>query len=109
MLYKTRQQKQRHLLTASNRLPNLRSRQFLLNLFRRTRLSRTSPFLRAAMGIVRWSIIKAYDGKDLIAHRASCIISGRARGTSQRFSISRTKVKEISSDGKLFGVRKSSW
>lgn len=53
MLHKTKQQRNRHLRTASNRLPNRRSREFLINVLRRIRLSRTSPGLRGALGFLR--------------------------------------------------------
>jgi len=52
--------------------------------------------------------MRAMRGENRIKHRASCIISGRARGTTQRLGISRTKVKELAGQGRLFGIRKSS-
>jgi ribosomal protein S14 len=46
--------------------------------------------------------------KKRIGYRNACLITGRARGVSQRFGIARTKVKHLADQGKLFGVRKSS-
>lgn len=43
-----------------------------------------------------------------ISYRAECFITGRSRGTSQRFTVSRTKIKELSGQAKLFGVMKAS-
>jgi len=53
MLHKTKQQLERHLFTPSNRLPSLRSRQFLLNYFQAVRTTRPFGPMRAAMGVVR--------------------------------------------------------
>ena len=43
-----------------------------------------------------------------IAFRASCFITGRARGLSQRFGVARTKIKSLTDTGMLPGVQKSS-
>lgn len=53
-------------------------------------------------------IAKKHSTQNRIASRASCFLTGRARGVSQRFSISRTKIKEFASRAILFGVQKSS-
>jgi len=44
-----------------------------------------------------------------IAHRAACFITGRARGTTKRIAIARTKVKAHSEAAQLPGVQKSSF
>jgi ribosomal protein S14 len=108
MLHKLKQQTTRYRLTSSNRLPLRRARQFLLNYLRLVREEATSPKLRAAMGLIRWSSLRSFHGEDRISFRSGCFITGRARGTSQRFTVSRTRVKSLSGEGKLFGVRKSS-
>jgi len=53
MLHKLKQQTQRYKFTSSNRLPNRRARQFLLNYLRTVRLDTSSFYLRAAMGLIR--------------------------------------------------------
>jgi ribosomal protein S14 len=108
MLHKLKQQTKYWKLTPSNRLPHLRSRQFLLNILRLTRVDKSSGSIRAAMGMVRWSLFTMHT-KKRIGYRNACLITGRARGVSQRFGIARTKVKHLADQGKLFGVRKSSW
>jgi ribosomal protein S14 len=109
MLHKLKQQTTRYQLTSSNRLPNRRARQFLLNYLRFVREDTASFQLRAAMGLIRWSVTRSFHGEDRISLRAGCFITGRARGTSQRFTVSRTRIKALSDEGKLFGARKSSW
>jgi ribosomal protein S14 len=42
------------------------------------------------------------------AFRASCYLTGRSRGTSQRFSVTRMRIKHIAATARLLGVRKSS-
>ena len=108
MLHKLKQQTTRYRLTSSNRLPNRRARQFLLNYLRFVREDAASFKLRAAMGLIRWSVTRSYHGEDRISFRAGCFITGRARGTSQRYTVSRTRIKALSDEGKLFGARKSS-
>lgn len=108
MLHKLKQQTTRYKRTVSNRVPNRRARQFLLNYLRFVREDIASYKLRAAMGLIRWSVMRSFHGEDRIAFRSGCFISGRARGTSQRYTVSRTKIKALSDEGKLFGARKSS-
>jgi ribosomal protein S14 len=108
MLHKLKQQTTRYRLTSSNRLPNRRARQFLLNYLRFIREDTASYKLRAAMGLIRWSVMRSFHGEDRISFRSGCFITGRARGTSQRFTVSRTRIKALSDEGKLFGARKSS-
>jgi len=108
MLHKLKQQTQRWRLTASNRLPNRRARQYLLNYLRTIRHHRPSAHLRAAMGLIRWTVARSFHGENRVSIRSGCFITGRARGTSQRFTVARTRVKNLSDEGKLFGVRKSS-
>jgi len=108
MLHKLKQQITRYKFTSSNRLPNRRARQFLLNYLRFIREDVASFRLRAAMGLIRWTVTRAYHGENRISFRAGCFITGRARGTSRRFTVSRTRIKALSDEGKLFGARKSS-
>jgi len=53
MLHKLKQQITRYKFTSSNRLPNRRARQFLLNYLRLIREDVASFKLRAAMGLIR--------------------------------------------------------
>jgi hypothetical protein len=53
MLHKLKQQISRCKLTSSNRLPQRRARQFLLNYLRSVREETASARLRAAMGLIR--------------------------------------------------------
>ena len=41
--------------------------------------------------------------------RNRCEITGRPRGFYRKFKISRIALRELANDGKLPGVRKSSW
>ena len=41
--------------------------------------------------------------------RNRCALSGRPRGYYRKFEISRIALRELASEGKLPGVRKSSW
>ena len=41
--------------------------------------------------------------------RNRCSVTGRARGYSRVFGLCRQQVRTLASDGKLPGVRKSSW
>ncbi|MGZ6444708.1 MAG: hypothetical protein ACXWRG_11430 [Bdellovibrio sp.] len=43
-----------------------------------------------------------------MAYKHTCLLTGRGRGASRRFSIARTKIKYFANQGRLFGVRKSS-
>lgn len=95
--------------TPSNRIPNLKSRQYLLNYFRQTRKEVPSAPLRAARALTRWAMMRVYSKESRISRNSRCFISGRARGTSQRYGIARTKIKYFSDQGKLLGLRKSSW
>jgi ribosomal protein S14 len=52
--------------------------------------------------------MRSFHGEDRISFRSGCFITGRARGTSQRFTVSRVRIKALSDEGKLFGARKSS-
>jgi ribosomal protein S14 len=108
MLHKLRQQINRHRRTLSNRVPNRRARQFLLNYLRFVREDTASYKLRAAMGLIRWSVMRSFHGESRVSFRSGCFITGRARGTSQRYTVSRTRIKALSDEGKLFGTRKSS-
>lgn len=109
MLFKLKQQISRYRFTLSNRLPNRRARLFLINhlrALRNQRISSAAP--RAALGLTTWMLAQTHRNENRISNRFGCFISGRARGTSQRFSVSRVKVQYLSSIGKLFGTRKSS-
>jgi ribosomal protein S14 len=109
MLHKLKQQISRYKFTPSNRTPNQRARQFLLNYLRYVRVDLASYKLRGAMGLIQWSVMRSFHKQNRISFRSGCFITGRARGTSQRYTVSRTRIKALSDEGKLFGARKSSW
>ena len=45
----------------------------------------------------------------IVRVRNRCALSGRPRGYYRKFDISRIALRELASEGKLPGVRKSSW
>jgi len=53
MLHKLKQQITRYQFTPSNRTPNRRARQFLLNYLRLVRVDVASYKIRGAMGLIR--------------------------------------------------------
>tara|TARA_B100001123_G_C15098959_1_gene942745 strand:+ start:448 stop:753 length:306 start_codon:yes stop_codon:yes gene_type:complete len=44
-----------------------------------------------------------------VRFRNRCKLTGRARGVYRKFGLSRIKIRELSLEGKLPGVIKSSW
>lgn len=106
--FKLRQFIHRTKYTLSNRVTVAYSRQFLLNQIAYTRRQRTSGAVRAAMGFLRHFMVRAQRNERRIKYRAACFLTGRTRGTSRRFSVARMQIKHLTSDGRLFGVRKSS-
>ena len=44
-----------------------------------------------------------------VRHRNRCQLTGRSRGVYRKFGLSRIKIRELSLEGKLPGVIKSSW
>ena len=44
-----------------------------------------------------------------VRYRNRCKLTGRPRGVYKKFGLSRIKIRELSLDGKLPGVIKSSW
>jgi len=55
------------------------------------------------MGFLLWLL-----ANERIAYRDACFITGRRRGIVRRFAVSRTRIKAIAGEGRLFGLRKSS-
>ena len=45
----------------------------------------------------------------IVRVRNRCALSGRPRGYYRKFDMSRISLRELASEGKLPGVRKSSW
>jgi small subunit ribosomal protein S14 len=41
--------------------------------------------------------------------RSRCSITGRSRGYYQKFGLSRTKLRELTLEGNIPGMRKASW
>jgi len=108
MLHKGRQQIHRFRFTAAHRLLTRRARHFLTNYIRTVRSDIPSAPLRAALGYLQWRLLHSYHGEDRISVRTFCFVTGRARGTSRRFTVSRTRVRQFAAEGRLFGLRKSS-
>ena len=57
-----------------------------------------------------------YEGLQKLPRNASpvrvksrCSLTGRAKGYLRKFGLSRIKFRELANEGKLPGVRKSSW
>ena len=44
-----------------------------------------------------------------VRYRNRCELTGRPRGVYKKFGLSRIKIRELSLEGKLPGVIKSSW
>lgn len=44
-----------------------------------------------------------------VRHRNRCELTGRARGTYRKFKLSRIKLRELGSVGKIPGLTKASW
>ena len=44
-----------------------------------------------------------------VRYRNRCKLTGRSRGVYRKFGLSRIKIRELSLEGKLPGVTKSSW
>ena len=44
-----------------------------------------------------------------VRYRNRCKLTGRSRGVYRKFGLSRIKLRELSLEGKLPGVTKSSW
>ena len=44
-----------------------------------------------------------------VRYRNRCKLTGRSRGVYRKFGLSRIKIRELSLEGKLPGVIKSSW
>jgi len=91
-----------------NYLPNLRSRQFIENTCRRVHMDTADASARTAMGFVREKISKFYSSMPRVARQSHCFISARARGTYQRFTTTRLKMRSLVRTGTLFGLRKAS-
>lgn len=108
MVHKIKQFIQKYRYTPSNRIPNLRSRQFLLNHIRLLRRNASSAAMRAAMGLLRLRVMQAYHNENRIKYNSICFITGRTRGVYKRYNIARVRIRKFSSEGKLFGVKKAS-
>ncbi|NBX03340.1 MAG: 30S ribosomal protein S14 [Alphaproteobacteria bacterium] len=44
-----------------------------------------------------------------VRHRNRCELTGRARGTYRKFKLSRIKLRELGSFGRIPGMTKASW
>lgn len=97
-----------HKNTQKNKAPNILSQKFIRNAVRARRAEQTSPLLRGALGFAIRLLTESNHGKGPRAFRSECFITGRSRGVSRRLTVARTKVKELTSQARLFGVRKSS-
>lgn len=96
MRHKLLQQLKREKYTSSNRLPALRSRQFLINALRFDFSTTENDMDKTALGFLRLHSMEYYAPQNRIAHRASCFLTGRGRGTSGRYGVSRLQIKHLS-------------
>jgi len=110
MVFKLRQNLHRHQFSGSNRTPNLRSGRFIVNIIR-TVAEETSltARMRGTISLIRYARDSRYRKENRVFLRASCPVTGRGRGTSRRFTIARTRFKEVAGWGLFTGLRKSSW
>ena len=44
-----------------------------------------------------------------VRYRNRCVLTGRARGTYRKFKLSRIKLRELGSVGRIPGLTKASW
>jgi ribosomal protein S14 len=110
MINKLKQQLKTHDQSTHGKTATTRSRNFLINYVRQRRANTPSQGARATLGLTQRQKQEAFrPGRVDKAPRAICFITGRARGTSQRHTISRTKIKEFANSRQLIGTKKSSW
>lgn len=109
MINKLKQQLKKHNQTTPNKAATTRSRNFLINYVRQRRANATSQGARAALGMTQRQKQEAFRaGKVDKAPRSICFITGRSRGTTQRYTVARTKIKELSNTRQLIGTKKGS-
>lgn len=96
MRHKLLQQLKREKYTTAHRIPALRSRQFIINALRFELETGVNTPKRIAMAYTRLHNMEYYAPQSRIAHRASCFLTGRSRGISGRYGVSRLQVKHLS-------------
>jgi ribosomal protein S14 len=64
--------------------------------------------LRAAIGFMMRRTAMRFVPENRISPNTICFLTGRTRGTSKRFTLTRVRYRHEASAGLLFGLRKSS-
>lgn len=70
-------------------------------------MNRDLPFEERFAAQVKISALPRNGAKNRVRNR--CELTGRARGTYRKFKLSRIKLRELGSFGKIPGLTKSSW
>ena len=89
-------------------------RRMLVNKFKNKRLKLKKQIMKKDLSMEeRFDLQKKLNelprNSSLIRIRNRCELTGRTRGVYRKFGLSRIKIRELSLDGKLPGVIKSSW
>lgn len=70
-------------------------------------MNREAPFEERMQAQLKLSSLPRNGAKN--RHRNRCELTGRARGTYRKFKLSRIKLRELGSFGRIPGLTKSSW
>lgn len=70
-------------------------------------MNRDLPFEERLQAQIKLSAMPRNGAK--IRHRNRCELTGRARGVYRKFKLSRIKLRELGSFGKVPGLTKASW
>jgi small subunit ribosomal protein S14 len=70
-------------------------------------MDRELPFEERLAATIKLSEMPRNGAK--VRHRNRCELTGRARGTYRKFKLSRIKLRELGSFGKIPGLTKASW
>lgn len=70
-------------------------------------MNRELPFEERLEAQIKLSKLPRNGSK--VRHRNRCELTGRARGTYRKFKLSRIKLRELGSFGKIPGLTKASW
>lgn len=70
-------------------------------------MNRDLPFDERLQAQIKLSKMPRNGAK--VRHRNRCELTGRARGTYRKFKLSRIKLRELGSVGRIPGLTKASW
>jgi len=70
-------------------------------------MNRDLPFEERLVATIKLSEMPRNGSK--VRHRNRCELTGRARGTYRKFKLSRIKLRELGSFGRIPGLTKASW